>query len=164
MWSLVEHQLENARALARIDKRRPRQASLRRAVSTAYYAIFQAPCATCANKLVDASKPWDVYTPVFRALEHGSTKQAFLQRSVVATVELQQFGIAFSELQAAREWADYNPEPRPNYKEGRNDAPFTRDEALRLIELAEDAIRILYQLDDETRLKLATRLVTKSRK
>jgi len=37
---LPEHLLDQALLLARIDKTRPRQASLRRAVSTAYYAIF----------------------------------------------------------------------------------------------------------------------------
>ena len=35
-----DHLLEQARLLANLDKKRPRQASLRRAVSTAYYALF----------------------------------------------------------------------------------------------------------------------------
>jgi uncharacterized protein (UPF0332 family) len=50
MWSLVTHQLENARALAKLDKRRPREASLHRAVSTAYYALFQALSARRGNE------------------------------------------------------------------------------------------------------------------
>ena len=70
MWSLVQHQLENARLLATHDKSRPRPASLRRAVSTAYYAVFQALCATCADTLVKGHGPWEVYTPVFRAPDH----------------------------------------------------------------------------------------------
>ena len=77
---------------------------------------------------------------------------------------LQRLGLAFNELQAAREWADYNPEPRPNFDATRNSSPFTRSEALTLIELAEEGIQILDRLDDETRLNLVTRLVTKSRK
>ena len=70
MWSLVTHQLENARALAEIDKRRPRLASLRRAVSTAYYALFQALCELCAAELVGWDKPWSSFTPIFRSVEH----------------------------------------------------------------------------------------------
>jgi uncharacterized protein (UPF0332 family) len=34
------HLLEQAKHLANREKKRPRQASLRRAVSTAYYALF----------------------------------------------------------------------------------------------------------------------------
>lgn len=161
---LVLHQLENARALARIDKGRPREASLRRAVSTAYYALFQALCKTCADTLVGYSKPWEAYTPVFRALEHSPTKQTLLQPFLAVTDDLRQLGRAFKELHGAREWADYNPEPRPNYEEGRNATNFTRDEALRLIGLAEESVGLLRRLDDETRLRLATRLVTKTRK
>jgi hypothetical protein len=35
-----EHLLEQAVTLARLDARRPKQANLRRAISTAYYALF----------------------------------------------------------------------------------------------------------------------------
>ncbi len=164
MWSLVEHQLENARMLARLDKRRPRQASLRRAVSTTYYAVFQALCETCADTLVGWNKPWEAFTPVFRALEHSPTARTLLQGSVAKTPELQRLGFAFNELQAAREWADYNPEPRPSFEEGRNSSPFTREEAITLVELAAEAIEILDRLDEDARLKLATRLVARTRK
>jgi hypothetical protein len=107
MWSLVGHQLENGRLLATHDKRRPRSASLRRAVSTAYYAVFQALCETCADTLVGWKKPWEAFTPVFRALEHGRAAQTLLQRSAATPPELQRFALAFRELQEAREWADY---------------------------------------------------------
>jgi hypothetical protein len=36
----AEHLLEQAEHLAKRERNRPRQASLRRAVSTAYYALF----------------------------------------------------------------------------------------------------------------------------
>lgn len=164
MWSLVEHQLENARLLATHDKRRPRQASLRRAVSTAYYAVFQALCATCAETLVGWKKPWEAFTPVFRALEHSRAAQTLLQSSLATTPDLQRLGFTFKELQAAREWADYSPEPRPNFEAGTNSSPFTREEALTLIELADEAIEILDRLDEDARLRLATRLVPRTRK
>jgi hypothetical protein len=164
MWSLVEHQLENARTLANLDKRRPRQASLRRAVSTAYYALFQSLCETCADTLVGWKNPWEAFTPIFRALDHSRVLQTLLHRAFATTADLQRLGFAFKELQTAREWADYNPEPRPNYDERNNDSALTRNEALTLIELAEEAVQILDRLDQGARLKLVTRLVTKSRK
>lgn len=162
MWSLVRHQLENARLLATHDKRRPRPASLRRAVSTAYYAVFQALSATCADTLVGWSKPWEAFTPVFRALEHGRAAHTLLQPPLAMTPELGRFGLAFRELQEAREWADYSPEPRPNFVT--KSSPFTRQETLTLIDLAEEAIAILDHLDEDVRLKLATRLVARTRK
>lgn len=164
MWSLVRHQLENARLLATHDRRRPRPASLRRAVSTAYYAVFQALCAMCADTLVGSSKPWEAFTPVFRALEHSRTAHTLLQPSLATTAQLQRFGLAFKELQEAREWADYNPEPRPSFEEGKKGSPFTREEALTLIELAAEAVEILDRLDEDARLELATRLVPRTRK
>jgi hypothetical protein len=162
MWSLVQHQLANARLLATHDKRRPRQASLRRAVSTAYYAVVQALCATCAETLVGWKKPWDAFTPVFRALEHARAAQTILQPSLATTPDLQRLGFTFKELQG--EWADYSPEPRPNFEAGTNSSPFTREEALTLIELADEAIEILDRLDEDARLRLATRLVARTRK
>lgn len=163
MWSLVQHQIDNARLLATVDKGRPRSASLRRAVSTAYYAVFQALCTACADRLV-GSQPWDVYTPVFRALDHSSTTHALLQPVLAMTPELRRLGLLLKDLQTAREWADYNPEPRPNYTPGTNDSSFTRQEALVLIDLAADAVGIVDRLDDDVRLKLATRLVPRTRK
>lgn len=164
MWSLVAHQLEIARALVNIEKRRPRQASLRRAVSTAYYALFQALCEACASRLVGWDKPWDVFTPIFRAVEHGRAAQTLLQANFATSTDLQRLGFAFVELQSAREWADYNPEPRPKFDVTKNASPFRRSEALTLIELAGEAVGILDRLSDEARLKLATRLVTKPRR
>ena len=164
MWSLVEHQIENARLLAVADKRRPRSASLRRAVSTAYYAVFQALCGMCADRLVGWGKPWDVYTPIFRGLDHHGIADKLRQPGLALTPDLQRLGLRFNELLAAREWADYNPEPRPGYKLGTNETPFTRQEALGLIESAIEAIKIVDHLDLDTRLRLATRLVPRTRR
>lgn len=164
MWSLIGQQLATARALAGQDKRRPTQASLRRAVSTAYYALFQALCETCAGTLVGWDKPWEVITPIFRSLEHSRVAQVLTTRSFATTPQLERLGAVFNELQAAREWADYSPEPRPNFHTTRWIQPFTLAEANALIGLAEEAIRILYALDPDNRLRLATRLVTKTRK
>ena len=164
MWKVIQHNLENARALAELDKRRPREGSLRRAVSTAYYALFQALCETCANSLVGWNRPWEVYTPIFRAVDHVRAAQVLRDSSFATTPALERLGHAFKELKAAREWADYNPEPSPSFVEGAEVAPFTRDATLAYVAMAEEAIEILTTLDEDTRLKLAIRLVTKSRK
>jgi hypothetical protein len=164
MSLLAEHQIDNARLLATADKGRPRSASLRRAVSTAYYAVFQTLCGTCADTLVGWRQPWSVYTPVFRAPDHYATAQALREPFLAAIPHLQRLGLLLRELQGAREWADYNPEPRPDFKPGERDSLFTRQEALSLIDAAVEAIAILEQLDEDTRLKLAVRLVARIRK
>jgi hypothetical protein len=88
--------------------------------------LFEALCEACADKLVGWDKPWAAFTPIFRALEHSRALQTLMHRSFANTPELQRLGFAFSELQEAREWADYNPEPRPNFDATRNSPPFTR--------------------------------------
>lgn len=164
MWLLVEHQLENARALARIDKGRPRQASLRRAVSTAYYALFQALCEACASELVGWEKPWAAFTPIFRSLDHSRVGDVLRHPSLAGGPDLSRLAFAFGELRVTREWADYNPEPRPRFEAGRNQDTYTRGEALTMIELAEEAIAILDRIDKPTRLHLAVRLATKTKR
>ena len=49
--------MATARSLAKGDPRRPSQANLRRAVSTAYYAMFHCLAGTAAFNLVAASPP-----------------------------------------------------------------------------------------------------------
>ncbi len=133
-------------------------------MSTAYYAVFQALCAACADRLVGAGRPWSVYTPVFRALDHYAATQALRDPFLASNADLRRLGLLLKELQKVREWADYNPEPSPDYRPGTNKSSYTRQEALSLIESAVDAVRIIDRLDDDERLKLATRLVPRSRK
>jgi hypothetical protein len=67
-----EHLLEQARHLARREKTRPRQASLRRAVSTAYYALFH-------MLIGEATLNWkraDQRDVLARFFEHGKMKTA----------------------------------------------------------------------------------------
>jgi hypothetical protein len=169
MWKLIADQLDIAETLAtKVDPRQPRQASLRRAVSTAYYALFQALCKMCADRLVGWNQPWETFTPVYRSLDHGWTLNVLSERGSDKTHPLgetvQNIGIALKELQAAREWADYNPEPHPDPLRTSEGSSFSRESALALIAVARVAVTALDDLDEPTRLKLATRLVTRSRK
>jgi hypothetical protein len=83
---------------------------------------------------------------------------------LATTPQLRRLGLAFNELLAARERAGYSPEPRSNFQEGTNNAPSTREETLTLIELAVEAIQLLEGLGEDARLRLATRLVARTRK
>lgn len=169
MWRLVADQLDTAEFLAvKADPRRPRQASLRVAVSTAYYALFQALCEMCANSLVGWNQPWEAFTPVFRSVDHSRTLSVLSERGQHRTHPLggavETIGAAFRELQAVREWADYSPEPHPDSRQASNGVAFSRGEAKVLIAAARVAVNALDNLDEATQLKLATRLVTRSRK
>ena len=67
-----DHLLEQAGHLARREKTRPRQASLRRAISTAYYAIFQL-------LIHEATMNWkraEQRDLLARHFEHGKMKSA----------------------------------------------------------------------------------------
>jgi hypothetical protein len=75
--SLAQDLLEQARLLAqpRTGRGRPRQASLRRAVSTAYYAAFHLLCAE-ATAQASPSAPGGLRERVQRSLSHATMKQA----------------------------------------------------------------------------------------
>ena len=65
------HLLEQAKHLANREKRRPRQASLRRAVSTVYYALFHL-------LIHEATLNWkrvEQRAQLARFFEHGKMKQ-----------------------------------------------------------------------------------------
>ena len=67
-----EDLLEQARRLAKREKKKPRQASLRRAVSTAYYALFHL-------LIHEATLNWrrvDQRALLARFFEHGKMKNA----------------------------------------------------------------------------------------
>ena len=71
--------IATARGLAEGDPRRPSQANLRRAVSTAYYAMFHCLAGTAADLLIGGSRS-EAWHQVYRALEHGSAKGACRNR------------------------------------------------------------------------------------
>lgn len=72
---LPEDLLEQAQFLVQREQRRPRQASLRRAVSTAYYPVFHLLSASAASQ-ASPPAPVGMSVRVQRALEHGSMKEA----------------------------------------------------------------------------------------
>jgi hypothetical protein len=89
------------------------EAFLRRAVSTAYYALFHAICDVCNQELVGERNYWDFITPIYRSPGHQSAR-AFFDRCRSARyfgVAIAEIGEVFVDLQDKRHDADYNPEP-----------------------------------------------------
>jgi hypothetical protein len=147
--------LEIADELARRDPRRPKQTSLRRAVSSAYYAVFHAVAYTCTIAFVTWNKPWNVVTPVYRSLDHGPARKVFDsdRQGIKFGPEAASLGRIFIQLQQARYTADYDPGP----------FPLNRQDTLELIDRAREAVQLIGKIPDEKRLLLAIQLIVKQR-
>lgn len=97
--------------------KRPRDAHLRRAVSTIYYAIFHVLAQTCADLVIGTNgsqRSNPAWRQVYRALQHGSAKDACKDRKTIERFpsEIQDFASTFVTLQQLREEADYDPASR----------------------------------------------------
>ena len=107
--------LETARDLAGIPGRPPpSQASLRRAISTAYYALFHCMAENCADMLVgvaSSGRSQPAWLQAYRALEHGLAKQRCQRKDSIRRFPLQIQGFAenFASMQGKRQTADYDP-------------------------------------------------------
>lgn len=122
---------------AQPSRGRPLETNLRRAVSTAYYALFHCLAECCADTLVGgtgARRSRDAWRQVYRALQHGRARERCIDigRSSLARfpVEIQNFAQVFADMQPLRHSADYDP-----------DAEFSRNPVIQSINDAENAIR-----------------------
>lgn len=111
---------------------RPPQAELRRAVSAAYYAMFHALAACCADMLVGAtraSRSQQAWRQTYRSLEHGYAKNQCANQGMMAQFPLAIRKIAelFICMQRRRHVGDYDPDPIQEYA-------FTRDKVLQFVE------------------------------
>jgi len=110
--AFAEDLIEQAHHLACREKTKPRQASLRRAVSTAYYALFH----LLIREAVANWKRSDQRLELARAFDHGRMKKASQQvanrKSPGARAQivagLRQVASAFAQLQESRHLADYD--------------------------------------------------------
>ena len=140
-----------ARQLAHVHQRRPRQADLRRSISTAYYALFHGVAELAAGRLVgntSTAQKSAAWSRVYRDLNHLTAKKACRRPGLQGcSQELARFLMAFPQLQELRHQADYDPTVRFKQGEalsaaddaerglsGLQDAP--RDEQLHFITLA----------------------------
>lgn len=130
-----------------------RQASMRRAVSSAYYAVFHALCAVCCDELVGRRRT-ETLAPIYRSLDHGVVlRKLRSQEARRIDVRIERIGVLFAGLQEQRHAADYAP---PS-------ALFSRTQTLALIDAARDAIALIEALEAGQRLELAILLIARVR-
>jgi uncharacterized protein (UPF0332 family) len=104
----------------------------RRAVSTAYYAVFHALAKLSADYLTrSAKRNSEEYSRVYRSLSHGPLKVAFGQAPLRDNKRLSGIGAIVVRLQAERHRADYLPPIA---------GVFTRDAAQELVDQAREAV------------------------
>jgi len=154
--------LEQARRLATLDTRRPKQVNLRRAVSAAYYSLFHFLVDQSCRAIIGAQHQQAAYRHVLgRAFAHGTMKkacesfergrlQAKVSKGLPATftvpAEVRSLARAFIDLQQKRHLADYDLTER-----------FTRSDVLRATQEVERVITSFRRLavSNEKRFFLA---------
>ena len=100
--------IEAARRLTESGAPQPTQAGLRRAVSTAYYAMFHTLAAAAADLFIGSTRS-SAWHRAYRALEHGRARSACRQGQTMREfpTEIRYFADVFVELQVERQQADY---------------------------------------------------------
>jgi uncharacterized protein (UPF0332 family) len=137
--------LQQARHLIHKESRKPKQASLRRAVSTAYYALFHL---LVSESIANWRRP-AIRKTLGRAFEHGVMKSAsnrildtsrfpFTGQNPNTVSALRGVAKAFAELQEKRHTADYD-----------NTRFWTKTDALAAVTLAERAFLSWKSIRDE---------------
>ena len=91
----------------------PAPAAIRRAISTAYYAIFHALAANNADVLIGPAHnqlTTDAWIRIYRGLNHNQARSQLQQNRANLSASVQTFSDLFRDLQNERHNADYNPE------------------------------------------------------
>jgi uncharacterized protein (UPF0332 family) len=127
----------------------------RRAVSTAYYAVFHTLAKLCADELLGSGSDArsEEYIRVHRSLEHGTLKTAFKTAPLNQTVALQKIGNRVVRLQSERIRSDYLPSQQL----------YTKDQCRALVESAKSTIAAITALPRSDRRSLVVSLLFKSR-
>lgn len=140
--SLSSDLLAQARSLAKNEPKNPKQASLRRAISAAYYALFHLLTEEAAKAMCAGANSDDLRLVLRRAFEHtamknaakgfgaGSPAEVWQPLVTALSQELKLVAAEFVELQQARHRADYD-----------FSSPVTPSDTNDLIERAESAVK-----------------------
>ncbi len=133
----------------------PLEDSLRRAISTAYYAMFHALAISNANCLIGS--PYDpitrhAWSRAYRGLEHRDTKRNLQRNQVLFSRQVRIFADTFVQMQAQRHNADYDP-----------DQTFTLSATLNWIDRAEHAIVDFMSVPVEERKAVAIQSLIRGR-
>ena len=111
--------VKSARRLLGAARHKPSQADLRRTISTAYYAAFDALARLCADEIVGSSptkRALPEWSRVYRALNHGRSQIAAKELFVVtqggaSDRRLPDFCATLEKMRLLRLEADYDPAP-----------------------------------------------------
>lgn len=112
---MLPHDLLNtALDLANSSAGKPRQAHLRRAISTTYYAMFHTLARCCADLLIGgpgSNRSMEAWAQVYRAVDHNFAKGACGNNQIMQHFPrpIQDFANMFVQMQIKRHDADYNP-------------------------------------------------------
>ena len=151
--SLHSDLLAQARYLARKERKRPRQASLRRAVSASYYAVFHLLIDEATRLMISRRGRAALRRCLARAYAHANMRQVAQQFASGGVSPKLRLGLngqrlqpglvavaaAFVDLQQARHEADYDLARR-----------FTRREVLALVNQADRAYADWWQIRKST--------------
>ncbi|GIU66293.1 hypothetical protein [Candidatus Phycosocius spiralis] len=129
--------IKSASRLVGGERGRPKASDCNRAVSTAYYAVFDHLCRSVANRIVplerDNSMPSETWINVYRSIDHVRVKANFeaISRSSNRnrSDHYSNFALTFITLQNARKEADY----LPTKEYGKTEAETLIDQAKRAI-------------------------------
>jgi hypothetical protein len=142
---------------------RPRQADLRRAISSAYYGLFHFVLTCVADEFVGITqRATSRYTLVYRSVDHRTLKELCIEARKQTPIDryfpyvplggfgadIQQFATVTIDLQARRHIADYDPRPR-----------FQGSDATLAIGAARNAIGCFAQASRERRTAFLTLLL-----
>ena len=149
--------IETARLLANAPgpDTEPPQESLRRAVSTAYYAMFHALANSNADCLIGASHDAlteHAWNRIYRGLDHQAARRSLTQDQELFSSAIRYFGDIFSELQGARHVADYD-----------QTQTFTLAETVSRIDRAEEAINGFLGVRIDERRAIAAQTLVRRR-
>ena len=124
----------------------PSQEALRRAVSTAYYAMFHALTASNADLIMGARRPANEsdWVATYRSLRHYRAENPLHGWPHLFSPPVQNFAFVIGIIKAERENADYNPI-----------MSFDQDDVLNWIDSAEQAIIDLNAASPQERAMVA---------
>jgi hypothetical protein len=159
MATLPENLIATAEAL--VGLRPPAgSAGLRRAVSTAYYALFSRLAALCAGRLARSEPTSGSFKAIYRAIEHGHARKVLAAHAEFSGP----IGEAFERLQEVRQWADYSLDTHPESDKAARREGFSRAEAAKYVELARQTIATINALSKDSKQRLAVVLVARTRR
>lgn len=135
--------VKQARKLAMQERGRPLQASLRRSVSTSYYALYHLLVNDAVRRMIPGKERDALRACLARAFGHAEMRkvaQQFANRNISPKLvpglngetvqrKLERFSVMFMDLQQARHEADYDIARK-----------FTRREALEFVDRAGRAV------------------------